>query len=104
MAEENIKVPVQTLVDFTIEAATAMGISLEDARIIADVIITSDLWGVRSHGIAHLKMYHERIKNGLQLTTTNWQVVRESGFSFPQFGQRMTAMTTALRTGGPRQR
>src|SRR5512139_3587903 len=78
MAEENIKVPVETLVDFTIEALTAMGTSLEDARIIADVIVTSDLWGVRSHGIAHLKMYHERIKNGLQLPQTNWSVVRDA--------------------------
>jgi LDH2 family malate/lactate/ureidoglycolate dehydrogenase len=32
------------------------------------VLITSDLWGVRSHGVAHLKMYHERMKKGLQLT------------------------------------
>ena len=78
MAEENIKVPVETLVDFTIEALTAMGTSLEDARIIADVILTSDLWGVRSHGIAHLKMYHERIKNGLQLPQTNWSLVKDA--------------------------
>ena len=78
MAEENIKVPVETLVDFTIEALTAMGTSLEDARIIADVIITSDLWGVRSHGIAHLKMYHERIKNGLQHSTTNLLLVKDA--------------------------
>ncbi len=78
MSEQNIKVPVNVLVDFMLEALTAMGTSPEDARIIADVLITSDLWGVRSHGIAHLKMYHERIKKGLQLPTTRWSVVKDT--------------------------
>jgi len=77
MSEKNVKVPVKTLVDFMLEALIAMGTTPEDARIIADVIITSDLWGIRSHGIAHLKMYHERIKKGLQLPTTRWEVVKD---------------------------
>ena len=55
-----------------------MGIPWQGAKIIAEVLITSDLWGVRSHGIAHLKLYHERIKVGLQLSVTNWQVVRDT--------------------------
>jgi LDH2 family malate/lactate/ureidoglycolate dehydrogenase len=78
MSEQNIKVPVNVLVDFMLEALTAMGTTSEDAKIIADVIITSDLWGIRSHGIAHLKMYHERIKKGLQLPATRWTVVKDS--------------------------
>jgi L-2-hydroxycarboxylate dehydrogenase (NAD+) len=78
MSEQSVKVPVNTLVEFMMDALSAMGISDDDARIIADVIITSDLWGVRSHGIAHLKMYHERIKNGLQLPATHWRVVKDA--------------------------
>jgi len=78
MSDQNVKVPVNTLVDFMLEALAAMGISEEDSKIIADVIITSDLWGVRSHGIAHLKMYHERIKKGLQLPKTNITVVKDT--------------------------
>jgi LDH2 family malate/lactate/ureidoglycolate dehydrogenase len=78
MSEQNVKVPVNVLVDFMLEALAAMGTPPEDARIIADVLITSDLWGVRSHGIAHLKMYHERMKKGLQLATTRWSVVKDS--------------------------
>lgn len=61
-----------------IAALQKMGVPPEDAAMIADVLITSDLWGVRSHGVAHLKMYHERIKTGLQLPVTNWQVVKET--------------------------
>jgi L-2-hydroxycarboxylate dehydrogenase (NAD+) len=78
MSEQTLRVPVKNLVDFMIIALQKMGIPSDDARIIADVLITSDLWGVRSHGIAHLKMYHERIKAGLQLPITNWKVVKET--------------------------
>src|SRR5512139_633922 len=78
MSDQNIKVPVQTVVDFTIEALQAMGVPQEDAKIIVDVIITSDLWGVRSHGVAHLKMYYERMKSGLQLPVTNFTVVKDT--------------------------
>lgn len=78
MSEQSVHVPVKQLVDFMVDACVAMSIPQEDAKIIADVLITSDLWGVRSHGIAHLKMYHERIKVGLQLPVTNWQVVKDT--------------------------
>jgi LDH2 family malate/lactate/ureidoglycolate dehydrogenase len=78
MSEQSVHVPVNKLVDFMVDVCVAMGIPQQDAKIIADVLITSDLWGVRSHGIAHLKMYHERIKVGLQLPLTNWQVVKDT--------------------------
>lgn len=78
MSEKSVHVPVDTLVAFMIDACQAMGIPCEDAGIIADVLITADLWGVRSHGIAHLKMYHERIKAGLQLPVTRLTVVKDT--------------------------
>jgi LDH2 family malate/lactate/ureidoglycolate dehydrogenase len=78
MAEQNVRVPVDTLVKFMVAALEKMGVPGEDAKIIADVLITSDLWGVRSHGVAHLKMYHERMKRGLQLPVSNWKVVKDS--------------------------
>lgn len=78
MSEENVRVPVNQLMEFMLEALVSMGIPLEDARIIVDVLITSDLWGVRSHGVAHLKMYHERIKKGLQLPVTRTILVKDT--------------------------
>src|SRR5512139_3407993 len=78
MSEQSVRVPVKELVDFIEVALEAMGIPAEDAKIIADVVITSDLWGIASHGIAHLKMYHERIKAGLQLPVTRWNVVKDT--------------------------
>jgi L-2-hydroxycarboxylate dehydrogenase (NAD+) len=78
MAENSAYVPVKPLVDFMEKALVAMGIPLDEAKIIADVLITSDLWGVRSHGVAHLKMYYERMKKGLQLPTTRVTVVKDT--------------------------
>ena len=78
MSEQSVKVPVKNLIDFMLEALSAMGVPSEDAQIITDVIITSDLWGIRSHGIAHLKMYHERMKRGLQLPKTHITLIKDT--------------------------
>jgi L-2-hydroxycarboxylate dehydrogenase (NAD+) len=78
MAEENVRVPVPKLVDFMIEALLRMGVPRGDADIIAEILLAADLRGVRSHGVAHLKMYHERIKIGLQLPVTKWTTIRET--------------------------
>lgn len=78
MSEQSVRVPVKKLVDFMEEALEAMGVPSDDAKIIADVLITSDLWGIASHGVAHLRMYHERMKKGLQLPVTHWTVVKDT--------------------------
>jgi L-2-hydroxycarboxylate dehydrogenase (NAD+) len=78
MTEQSVYIPVKKLVDFMIAALLAMGVPDEDARIVADVLITSDLWGIRSHGVAHLKMYHERMKKGLQLPVTKLTIVKDN--------------------------
>jgi LDH2 family malate/lactate/ureidoglycolate dehydrogenase len=78
MPDQSVYVPVDCLVDLMIDALQAMGVPAGDAPIIADVLITSDLWGIRSHGVAHLKMYRERIMAGLQLPAAPWSVVTET--------------------------
>ena len=78
MSEENVYVPVDKLTSFTIDALLAMGTPQEDAEIITNVLITADLWGIKSHGIAHLRMYNQRIKKGLQLPVTKWTMVKDT--------------------------
>jgi LDH2 family malate/lactate/ureidoglycolate dehydrogenase len=78
MPEQSIRVPVNKLVEFMQVVLEAMGVPTEDAKIVSDVVITSDLWGIASHGIAHLKMYHERMKAGLQIPVTHWSVVKDT--------------------------
>lgn len=74
----SVYVPVGRLTRFMIDALVKMGVPPDDARIVAEILLAADLCGVRSHGIAHLKMYHKRIKMRLQLPVTRWSVVRET--------------------------
>ena len=78
MAKENAYVPVENLTKFMVQALIAMGTPNEDAEIIMDVLITASMWGIKSHGAALLRMYHQRIKAGLQLPVTNWTVVKDT--------------------------
>ena len=50
----------------------------DEAAICADVLIASDLRGIESHGVGRLKYYYDRIKAGVQSTTTHWEIVHET--------------------------
>jgi LDH2 family malate/lactate/ureidoglycolate dehydrogenase len=78
MADSSVYVPLNKLMDFAIEALVKMGVPRAEAWIAADVLLAADQYGVRSHGLAHLKMYYQRIKSGLQQPATNWTIVRET--------------------------
>lgn len=75
---EIVYVPVEVLYKFMIEAFVAQGVSDEDARICADVLIASDLRGIESHGIGRLKYYYDRIQMGVQFPTAKMEIVKET--------------------------
>jgi LDH2 family malate/lactate/ureidoglycolate dehydrogenase len=72
------KIPVQIIYDFMVAVFKKLGTSPDDARICADVLIASDLRGIESHGVGRLKYYYDRIKAGVQFTTTEIEIVKES--------------------------
>jgi len=71
-------IPVETLRQLMVDVFVRLGTPAEDAAICADVLIASDLRGIESHGVGRLKYYYDRIKAGVQSTTTRWVVVSES--------------------------
>ncbi len=75
---EYVRIPVDQLEGFMRDVFTASGVPAEDAAICADVLITSDLRGIESHGIGRLKMYYDRIKAGILQPVTSLETVRES--------------------------
>ncbi len=77
-AQPALVVPVDVLQRFMFDVFTCLGVPAEDARVTAEVLIASDLRGVESHGIGRLKMYYDRIRQGLQQAVTQMEVVRES--------------------------
>jgi len=51
----------------------------KDAEIIADVLISSDLRGIDSHGIQRCRMYYERIKQGIYNPKTDIEIIKDEG-------------------------
>ncbi len=77
MTDENVYVPLERIREFSNRVLARMGVPEADAKITTEILLLSDVWGIRSHGIAHLKLYNDRIKHGHQRATTNYQVVRD---------------------------
>lgn len=78
MSEKIYYIDFETMEKFMVDVFVGVGVPLEDAKICADVLITSDKRGIDSHGIGRLKpIYYDRIKLGIQNPVTNFEIVRE---------------------------
>jgi len=77
MSTEIVRVPVETMCRFVEAAFVSLGVPTEDARICADVLLAADLRGIESHGIGRLKVYTDRIREGLLSPVTHFDIVRE---------------------------
>lgn len=77
-APVSVTISVPDLRAFAAEVLRAMGVPACDVDVCADVLLTSDIWGVQSHGVAHLPMYCERIRKGVQRPVTRCEVAKET--------------------------
>lgn len=73
-------VPFDRLESFMADIFEVIGVPPEDARICADVLITSDKRGIDSHGVGRLKpIYYDRIvKQKIQQPVTRFEIVRDT--------------------------
>jgi len=78
MFKDIVWVDFDTLENFAVDVFKGVGVPEEDARISADVLITSDKRGIDSHGIGRLKTkYYDRIKGGVISPKTNLEIVKD---------------------------
>lgn len=70
--------PVDILQSFMRDVFIKAGVSAEDAAVCSEVLITSDLRGIESHGIGRLKMYINRIRSGQINPKSQFEIIRES--------------------------
>ena len=75
---ERDRIPVDVIESFMADVFQGLGVPEDEARTCADVLITSDLRGIESHGVGRLKYYYDRIQAGVQFTTTEMEVVKET--------------------------
>jgi L-2-hydroxycarboxylate dehydrogenase (NAD+) len=78
MSNKSVRLPVSTVQNFISDTFAGLGVSAEEARICSEVVITSDLRGIESHGIGRLKYYYDRIKSGQHNVITRLEIIRES--------------------------
>ena len=67
------------VVEFMEGALVRLGVPEDDARIQADVLITSDLRGIRTHGVSRFMYYYIRYKRGQHRVRTQVTVIKDSG-------------------------
>jgi LDH2 family malate/lactate/ureidoglycolate dehydrogenase len=77
MSEEIVYLDAHKLENFMRDVFIGLGVPKNDAIIIADVLITSDLRGIESHGIQRCKMYYDRIKEGIYEPKTKIDIIKE---------------------------
>lgn len=94
---ETVRLPVDVAQRFMVDVFTGVGIPKADARISAEVLITSDLRGIDSHGIGRLKYYYDRIVRGQHRTQTEILVVKETETTALFDGQHGTGHVIAYR-------
>jgi len=73
-----IKINPEKLEAFMQQSFMKLDVPEEDAATCANVLITSDLRGIESHGIGRLRMYVERIHKGLIEPIASPTIVKES--------------------------
>ena len=68
-----------TLKNFVANVLARVGIDPADAATVADVLVTADLRGIESHGVARLESYYvSRLRNGQLQAKPDVRVVRET--------------------------
>lgn len=77
MSENIVFINAEILENFMKDVFMGLGVPKDDAKIIADVLITSDLRGIESHGIQRCKMYYDRIKEGIYEAKTKIDVLKD---------------------------
>ena len=77
MTGENL-VQAENLRQFCTEALEKAGVPGDDAKIVADVQVETDLWGIFTHGSILIVGYIRRIKGGGTNPRANITVIKES--------------------------
>jgi LDH2 family malate/lactate/ureidoglycolate dehydrogenase len=79
MANDKVEpVYASVLTDFCVRVFRKLGVTEEDAKITAEVLVAADLRGVDSHGVARLRRYVRGLNNGMMHLEPKIKVVSET--------------------------
>jgi LDH2 family malate/lactate/ureidoglycolate dehydrogenase len=78
MAEAATIVRPKALQEFCVRVFETMGVSPEDARITADVLVQANLRGIDSHGVARLARYVDGLRDGVMVAKPREEITVET--------------------------
>ena len=81
MAAKTIRYTYDQLNKFCMDAFQLFGFREDEARIITDVLLLSDLYGIDSHGVQRLVRYHKGIEKGMIKVDAKPEIVFETPVS-----------------------
>lgn len=67
------------LIEFATAVYAKQGMPEPDARLVADTLVQSDLWGHQSHGVLRLGWYLDRLRNGVMKAVTKAEFIVDAG-------------------------
>ena len=73
-----VLVDIEQLVMFATEVLLSYGVPREDAGLVADSLVTADLWGHQSHGVLRLPWYSARLQAGSMKSVTEVETIIDS--------------------------
>lgn len=76
--ENYIRVEYEELFNFVVKIFVKLGLSKEEARIVADNLVSADLMGIESHGVQRLKRYVNGIKVGGINIKANIKIIKDA--------------------------
>ena len=77
----SINYSYESLKKFSTDAFVKFGFTDKESDIIVDVLLTSDLYGIESHGMQRLVRYHKGIEKGLIKVDAKPEIVFETSVS-----------------------
>jgi LDH2 family malate/lactate/ureidoglycolate dehydrogenase len=72
------RIPASRLHDLCVQVFSRMGMTEEDGRLTAEVLLSADLRGIDSHGVARLSFYVNGMRNGVMRPKGETVVVTET--------------------------
>lgn len=76
-----VKLQYEVLDKFSKHVFKSFGFNDEESKIITDVLLMSDLYGIESHGVQRMVLYYKTIQNGRIHMNSKWETVFETPLS-----------------------
>jgi len=76
--EEILRIHAEPLRHFCTRVFEKLNVPVEDASVVADVLVSADLRGIDSHGVARLRRYVQGLRDGTIIARPLEQIVRET--------------------------